>query len=271
MELYRHSWNLAEAKASIVLIHGTGEHHGRYAHVAVYLNEHGYNVVTGDLPGWGRSPGLKGHITHFGEYVDAVEKWITDVLDSNSAGIPIFVLGHSLGGLIAARFVQRYDERSRLAGLILTSPCVRLKVSVPAWKVRLAQMLNQVWPTLRLPNGIEANMVTRESVVREAYQTDPLNYPKVSVRWFNELNQAIDQAWQERNKLDIPLLVLQAGDDCLVDPVGVEAFVQGVPALEKQFTLYPDLYHEVMNEPERETVLENLVGWLDHHVEKPQI
>lgn len=263
MGLFRHDWPASHAKASIVLIHGTGEHHGRYQHVADYLNRHGFSVYSGDMPGWGRSPGLKGHVDCFGDYLEAVKEWVDEVVEKNPEGHPIFILGHSVGGLIVTRFVQQYAERERLAGVILSSPCLQLKVPVPGWKATLAHMLNQVWPTLRLPNEITPQMVTRDASVREQYRTDPNNYAKVSIRWFNELQTAMRQAWAERDQLDLPLLVLQAGDDWLVDPDAVERFVQQLSLADKKLVIYPGLYHELFNEPERETVLRELVEWLN--------
>jgi lysophospholipase len=263
MGLFQRDWLVSGAKATVVLIHGTGEHHGRYQHVAAYLNRHGFGVYSGDLPGWGRSPGLKGHVDRFDDYLEAVEEWVNEARARNPAGHPVFVLGHSLGGLIVTRFVQQYGRRASLAGVILSSPCLQVKVPVPGWKAKLAQLLNRIWPTLRLPNEITPQMVTRDEIVREQYRSDPNNYAKVSVRWFNELQTAMQQAWAQRDKLDLPLLVLQAGADCLVDPDAVETFVQALPNRDKQLVLYPGLFHEVFNEPERETVLRELVEWLN--------
>jgi lysophospholipase len=266
MELFRHNWTVKNPRATVILVHGTGEHHGRYEHVAHFLNRHGIEVVTGDLPGWGRSPGLKGHIDRFEQYLDGVKAWVEAVSAECEGKRPIFVLGHSLGGLVATRFVQRYAGRQRLAGLILSSPCVELKIAVSPWKKRLASVLDRVWPTLRLPNDIKPHMVSRDPLVQEQYRTDPLNYAKVSVRWFQELQRSMQQAWEERNQLEIPLLVLQAGDDCLINPGGVERFVSGVASSDVRYVCLPGLYHEVMNEPEREEVLQLIVDWMQERV-----
>ncbi len=263
MNLFRHRWGVDHPRATVVLVHGTGEHHGRYEHVARFLNHHGIEVVTGDLPGWGRSPGIKGHIDRFEMYLDSVEEWVEEALAEANGQRPVFVLGHSLGGLVATRFVQRYSRRSHLAGLILSSPCLELKIAVPAWKRKLADVLDRVWPTLRLPNEIEPYMVTRDPDIQVQYRTDPLNYGKVSVRWFQEIGRAMEEAWQERNRLDIPMLVLQAGDDCLINPVGVERFVSGAATADLRFVCFPGLYHEVMNEPEREAVMEQIINWME--------
>ncbi|MBO8162198.1 MAG: alpha/beta hydrolase [Brevibacillus sp.] len=254
---------MADAKGIVVLVHGTAEHSGRYEHVAAYLNRCGYSVYSGDLPGWGRSTGRKGHIAVFQDYLDVVEGWVSDAEgEKRSTGCSVYLMGHSLGGLIAVRFIQRYGQRHLLDGLILSSPCLKLRIVPPVWKVRLAQTLNRLWPTLRLSNEIAPWQVTRDEAVREAYQTDPFVYNKVSVRWFCELQQAMQAALAEADMVTLPLLVVQAGDDQLVDPGGAEHFVNRAAAGDKTFRLFPELYHEVLNEPEREMVLAEIADWL---------
>lgn len=268
MELFQQRWTVEEPRATVILVHGTGEHHGRYEHVAHFLNQHGIEVVTGDLPGWGRSPGIKGHIDRFEQYLDGVETWVESVFaeGEGKGKRPVFILGHSLGGLVATRFVQRYAKRSQLAGLILSSPCLELKMAVPPWKKRLASILDRIWPTLRLPNDIEPYMVSRDPQIQVQYRTDPFNYPKVSVRWFQELQRSMREAWEKRDQVDIPLLVLQAGHDCLINPDGVERFVSGLTGTAVRYVCLPGLYHEVMNEPEREEVLKQIVEWIEERI-----
>ncbi len=262
MELFQRHWPAGEPKATIVLVHGTAEHSGRYEHVARFLNEHGYSVRAGDLPGWGRSPGKRGHVERFEEYTDAVGHWVTQVWQ-RTPDRPIYVMGHSLGGLVAIRFVQTYQHPDRLAGLILSSPCVKLKLEVPLWKASLAEFLDRLWPTLRMGNEIAPHQVTRDEEMRERYISDPLNYKKVSVRWFQQLRRAMELAWQDADRLTLPVLAMQAGADCLIDPQGVEAFVGRTPARDKTFVPFSGLYHEILNEPERDAVLQTLVTWLE--------
>lgn len=260
----KQSWNTADSQGVVVLVHGTGEHHGRYQHVGAFLNRCGWDVDTGDLPGWGRATGKKGHVDSFRQYTDTVREWTEEALEKAAGRVPVFLLGHSLGGLIVTRFAEEYERRRELAGLILTSPCLQLKLQVPAWKVELARLLDKVWPTLSMPNGIAPEMVSRVPEVQEMYIRDPLNYPKVSVRWFQELHRAMRQAWEHRHKLDIPVLVVQAGDDQLIDAEAIERFVSDLPAA-VTFHLLPGLRHEVLNEPEKEEVMQMMVEWMNAH------
>lgn len=259
MELFH--WEKEPLKGAIVLVHGAAEHHGRYGHVVQALNEHGYQVWAGDLPGWGRSQGLKGHIDSFEEYLITIKRWVERARSHLPEELPLYLLGHSMGGLAAVRFVERYGAQ-HLAGLILSSPCLQLKIEPPSWKVSLAGCLDQIWPTLRIANGITPGMVARDDVIRTQYKTDPLNYSKVSVRWFNELLRAMDAAWKERNQIQLPTLIMQAGADLLVNPAAVAEFAQGLTTPDKQYIEYPGFYHEIFNEAEREQVLSDLTEWL---------
>lgn len=258
--MYKHKWPAVAPKAAVVLVHGTGEHHGRYAHVARYLNEQGWDVYTGDLPGCGQSPGKRGHISSFSQYIDTVHQWTNEAL-VQSDGRPVFLMGHSLGGLIVTRYAQTQAAAEKLSGIILTSPCMELVLKVPEWKKSLAKVLDRIWPSLALPNGISPDMVSRDVKVQDLYKRDPLNYHKVSVRWFEELHRAMKLAWEEADKLDLPVLILQAGDDQLVDAQAVERFADRIQA-EKEFHLFPHLRHEVLNEPEKQQVLERMVQWM---------
>lgn len=264
--MYTHKWSANDPKAAIVLVHGTGEHHGRYEHVAKYLNERGWDVYTGDLPGCGRSEGKRGHIASFQEYVDTVRQWTLNAC-ADAQGRPVFLMGHSLGGLIVTRFVQSDETSDKLSGVILTSPCLQLQLEVPAWKAQLAQALNRFWPTLTIPNGITPDMVSRDVNIQLCYRTDPYNYHKVSVRWYQELHHAMDQAWANRDKLDVPMLVLQAGDDFLVNAKAVEQFVDGVRG-EITFRNYAGLRHEILNEPEREEILNQMEEWMNQKLNR---
>lgn len=270
MTLLMRSWPISAAKGKIVLIHGTAEHSGRYEHVATFLNECGYSVYAGDLPGWGESPGLKGHVDSFAQYLEAVAAWVQRVREGTvGAETPLYLLGHSLGGLIAIRFLQQLEHPDQLRGVILSSPCLQLRLPLPPWLVKAAETLNRLWPRLRVPNQIAAWMVTRNENVRQQYLADPLVYNKVSIRWFCELQKAMRAARADADKVRVPLLVMQAGDDQLVDPAATADFVQRVQTADKTFHLFPGLYHEVLNEPERDQVLTVIREWLQRRETAP--
>ena len=275
-----------EAPPVVVLVHGAGEHSGRYGHVAALLTSHGMAVVTGDLPGHGRSEGLRGHVDSFDDYLDAVEGWVRqaealaeqrvraeseqagegqEAVRQSAANAPIALIGHSMGGLVVVRYLQeRAHAHPRLVSAVVSSPCLRLSKPVPGWQRSLAGVLDHLTPRLRMGSNIAPSDVSRTPEVVQSYGTDPLNGDKVSVRWFQELNRAMASACANPQRITVPMLVMQAGQDKLVAPQETADFFQKLPAHDRhKFVPYPELYHELFNEPERESVFAEMIRWLE--------
>ena len=263
---YRVQWTVESPKAAVVLIHGQAEHCGRYEHVADALNDAGYNVFAGDLPGHGRSGGLRGHIDRFGDYVDRVESWVADAraLQPNA---PLFLLGHSVGGLIAARFLQTSPLAREAAGAALTSPAFRLRFPIPAWKEALGRRLDGILPKLRMPSGLDKQRVTRSEEALLSAASDPLMVYVASVRFYNELLRAQQSALDEAGLIEHPMLVLHGGADEIIDPSVTLEFGAKLASIDKDVRLLPGLHHEVMNEPERDEVIRDIIAWLDRRAE----
>jgi len=268
MERYRKDWQApaSPVKATVVLVHGQGEHSGRYAHVAAALNAAGYDVASGDLPGHGRSGGLRGHIDRFGDYVDVVASWIEDARERRPDA-PLFLLGHSVGGLIAARLLQTSPLAGVLSGAVLTSPAFRLRFPIPPWKEALGRRLDPVLPRLRMPSGLKQQRVTRSEDVLLATASDPLMVYVASVRFYNELLRAQAAALADAGLIRLPLLLLHGGADEIIVPDTSLDFGARVASPDKDVRLLPGLHHEIMNEPERDDVLADMIGWLDRQVQ----
>ena len=160
-----------------------------------------------------------------------------------------------MGGLIAIRLLQ--EERLNLAGVVLSSPCLGL-VNTPPRSVRImSSILNVIVPSYRMNSGLTVQMATRNEEVREVDSNDTLYVTKVSVRWYQELNQAIKLAFENIDQIqDIPFLVMQGGEDKIVNKTMVKNWFNNVPLSEKRFKEWPKCYHEIFNEPEREEVFE---------------
>lgn len=251
-----------EPKAIVLTIHGSGEHIGRYRHVAEWLNRQQISMVGGDLPGLGTSTEKRGHIENFNDYLHKVEEWL-DFAKENWPDKPIFILGHSLGGLIVLRFLEELKDKSRLSGAIVSSPAVSIGIEVPKWQITLAKMLEKISPTFGMKSGIQPEQVSRDQLVVKRYAEDPLVYSKVSIRWFFEFQAAIEKVWQKINNLrGIDLLYLQAGADQLVKPAKAEEFVAMAENKQIEFHLIPNLYHEIFNEPEKEIYLKLMSDWI---------
>ena len=248
------------AKAVIVIIHGAMEHHGRYKWLSQMWRSSGYHVIMGDLPGQGMTTrAYRGHIDSFSQYLDEVRGWIEAAYEY---ALPVFLLGHSMGGLVAIRMLQ--EEEPDLAGVILSSPCLGLVVQPPKVLSAVAAGLNIALPKLRIDAGLTPELVTRNKEIIEEDLNDSLYVTKVSVRWYRELLGAIKEAFEETPSFqDIPLLVMQGGDDKVVDKQAVRAWFNYNLCSEKQFKEWPGLYHEIFNEPEREDVFQYALSFVE--------
>jgi len=256
-----HRADSQECSLAVVLVHGAGDHSGRYGHVVRALTSRGIPVVTGDLPGAGLTQGLPGHVDSFDEYLDAVEEWVTQAAELVQCG-RVVLLGHSMGGLITVRYLQeRLARTPQVIAAVLSSPCLQLAVEVPGWKRGLAAVLDTATPRLRMNSGLSASLVSRSPEVVQAYEEDPHCGIPVSVRWFRELTRAMEQARAKAEQVRVPVLLMQAGQDLLVDARGAEPFFRRLPAGGK-YVEYPACYHELFNEPEQGEVLQEMTEWL---------
>ena len=244
-------WEADEAKGTIVMVHGAAEHHGRYKWLIEMWRSSGYHVVMGDLPGQGTTSRRKrGHIESFDEYINEVIDWIET---AKCFRLPIFLLGHSMGGLIAIRVLQ--EKQLPVNGVVLSSPCLGL-VNYPSKGLDLlSKLLNYVMPSFLFDSGLSVEIATRNEEIREMDKNDSLYVTKVSVRWYRELINAIRLAHKNVAKqLDVPLLLMQSGDDKIVDKAVAKQWFDQLPISEKTYKEWGELYHEIFNEPEREQV-----------------
>ncbi|WP_174734930.1 alpha/beta fold hydrolase [Mesobacillus harenae] len=240
-----------DAKAVIVMIHGAMEHHGRYGWLIEMWRSSGFHVIMGDLPGQGMTTRAeRGHIDSFEDYLTEVKDWVKAAYDFE---LPVFLLGHSMGGLIAIRLLQK--EEFALAGVILSSPCLGLVHTPPKIMDILSHGLNIMMPSLKIASGLTVEMATRNKDVIDVDLNDSLYITKVSVRWYRELEKSMNLAFEELGQMqDVPLLLMQAGDDKIVNKEPVKAWFNQVPLSEKRLKEWPKLYHEIFNEPERDEV-----------------
>lgn len=265
VELFRKEWTIGTPKAAIVLVHGQGEHSGRYGYAAAALNRRGYDVYSGDLPGHGRSGGLRGHIDRFDDYLRVVDEWLTAARRRQS-GAPVFLLGHSVGGLIAIRYLETQPNAASLAGAVLSSPALRLRYPIAPWKTAIGRRLDRLFPLLRMSSGLEGQRATRNEEVRAVSAQDPLMVRVASVRFYNELIRAQQAALQAADRITLPLLLLHGGADEIIEPAASLEFGQRLALPDQEVRLLPGLHHEIMNEPERDDVLREIADWLDKHI-----
>lgn len=248
-----HDWPLASAalpRAQVLLVHGLGEHAGRYAALAQKLNAWGYAVSAYDQQGHGLSTGARGGITHDDALLDDLADVIAQTREDLPAGLPLILLGHSLGGLVAARFVSLHPEA--VDALVLSSPA--LDPGLNALQKILLATLPRLLPDLRVNNGLNANCLSHDAAVIAAYRADPLVHSKISARLARFIATAGPATVAAAAQWTVPTLLLFAGADRLVNPAGSRAFVAaaraklgaGPEAIAAQE--FPGLFHEIFNE-----------------------
>ncbi|MFA9458210.1 lysophospholipase [Halalkalibacter sp. AB-rgal2] len=253
-------WEVEEPRGTVVVVHGAGEHHARYEWLAERFNEHGFDVIMGDLPGQGRTRGKRGHIPSFDYYLDTVEEWIEE---AKASQLPIILFGHSMGGLIVIRTLME-RKPAMILGVILSSPCLGLTSPPPKLKELSTKLLHRVIPTFSADSGLKTEHLTRNEEIRERYSHDELRVKKVSVRWYQELMKAMRLAHRYPEKLpDIPLMVLQSGEDYVVNKEEVRAWFDLLLTQEKYYKEWEGLYHELFNEPERKQVFRHAIGFVN--------
>jgi alpha-beta hydrolase superfamily lysophospholipase len=257
----------ASSRGTIVLVHGLGEHGGRYDHVAASLVAADWSVVTYDQSGHGRTLGQRGALSSASAVFDDLAA-VIDVARRETHPARLLLLGHSMGGAIAARFVAEELSRSpaawsrRVDGLILTSPALRAFIPL---KDRVAvRVLRWIAPNLTRRNGLDATKISHDPKVVSAYRADPLVHDRVTPRLVHMILTAGDHVRANASRWTVPTLLLWAGDDHLVDAAGSRAFAGAAPRHVVDAEEFPGLYHEILNEaePARSQVFARLHSWL---------
>ncbi|MFH2104512.1 MAG: lysophospholipase [Chloroflexota bacterium] len=265
LDLVARSWTPeAKPKAVVCLVHGLGEHVGRYAHVGVALNERGYALAGFDLRGHGKSKGQRGHTPSF----DAFMQDITDFISNVAVlfpGIPRFLFGHSLGGILVLNYVLRRSPT--LAGVISTAAGLRTSLEEQKGKVALARILGTLIPGVALPSGLDPKTISRDEHVVQAYIEDPLVHDRITLGFGKIMLAAIPWAFTHAADFPVPLLIMHGSEDLLGYPRGSREFADLVPK-DCTFKLWDGLSHELHNEPEKEQVFELITKWLDDQLEK---
>ncbi len=256
------AWTLQTPVAVVVLVHGLHEHGGRYRHVAERLTAAGYAVYVVDHPGHGRSPGTRGNLASMAVTVGGVDA-LARLAGERHPGVPLFVYGHSLGGLIALQYLTGTPD-ARIRGAVISAPALDTGAATGVQR-RLAPVLSRLLPDLGVLT-LDADTISRDPEVVRDYRTDPLNYTgKVRARTGAEMMRAAVAMPQRLTSLTMPLLVLHGGADRLVPPAASELVPAHASSPDVIRKVYDGLYHEPHNEPERDEVLGDVISWLDAH------
>lgn len=262
--LYEHWWRPErEAKAGIALVHGLAEHSGRYYPFIRTLLDHGFAVDTFDLRGHGRSKGIPVFVRSFDEYLSDLDLFL-DRVKARLPGKPVFLVGCSMGGGIAALYSILNSPQVR--GVVLIGPTVRINKDVSPLLQKLSGFVGRYLPHLKMLK-INHHLVSRDPAVQEAYDRDPLVYRSgLKARLGAELIRSTRRIQAGIHNFSLPVLLVQGGDDRLVDPEASRWFYDSISSGDRTLKIYEGLYHEVLNEPEKEQVQLDVMSWLDSHV-----
>jgi alpha-beta hydrolase superfamily lysophospholipase len=264
LNLFVRSWIPPQYQGVIALVHGFGEHSGRYQHVANFLNTNGFAVVAIDNRGHGKSEGQRGHAPSFESYYNDVESLIDYTQKTTKKDLPLFVYGHSLGGnLVLNTILRRHTEG--ISGIITTGPLIALAFKPSAFLLILGKLLRRIFPTLSQPGGVKPVHISRDKAVVDAYIKDPVVHGKVTTAAGMDLLEAADFLNTYAGKMPVPTLIMHGSDDFLTSQPASEAFAKRVEG-DITYRKWDGLYHEIHNEPEKEQVFAALLTWLTTYV-----
>lgn len=259
LRLYLRRTEVANARGEILIAHGFGEHSGRYGALTDHLTSYDYSVTAYDQRGHGLSDGLPGHVESFDEYEQDLVTMIASVRERNQSA-PLFLIGHSMGGLIVLRYLAR--RGGELSASVISAPLIEVAVPVPAHKLMIARVGARMAPRLRLDNEINPANLSRDPEVGRAYAADPLVNRKVSTTWFSEATRAMREVAQSASQIKTPVLVMHGTEDRLASVEATRRVFAKIGSSDKELVIYPGFYHELFNEPEKQEVFERVTDWL---------
>jgi len=258
-------WQAENPLATVILVHGLGEHISRYNHVAEKFASENISVIGTDLLGHGESPGKRGHINSMEDFYTCIDSVLSYLKSENIAG-PKILYGHSMGGNIVINYLLEKDQGNFCCALV-TSSWFKLAIKPTAIQLILARTINQIYPSLQQPNGLKIEDISSVEEVQQNYANDPLNHDKVSVRLFNEIYKAGLTAIKNASGLDIPVLIAHGSNDLITSAKGSEEFAANCSLASLKIWL--GLRHETHNEHNKDEVVDFYIDWVNQQIDKP--
>ena len=261
--IFYRSWAPAEPRAVLLLAHGLAEHSGRYGDFASFFADAGIATYALDFPGHGRSDGKRGHIRDFQEYTDALGTLLSSAREAHP-DIPFVLFGHSMGGLITADFLLQHQ--SEFVAAVLTGAAIQSPQQPSSIVLFVNRVIASVMPRLGVLR-MDASGISRDPQVISDYENDPLVYRgKATAGLVTALISAMKRVVENATSIRLPLLIMHGSVDSLTAVEGSKLLHDSISSEDKKIVIYDGLYHEILNEPERKNVMEDILGWLETRI-----
>lgn len=248
-------------RAAVLFLPGWSDHAGRWSHVGSRLQEAGFATYLLDLRGQSRSGGRRGHLSRFSQLLGDLQAFRRAVRLRRE--LPHVLLGHSFGGLVVLRYLETQPS-DPLAAAVVSAPLLGLAFRPPAWKLLVGRLLADLWPTLAVPAGIDADHLCRDPAVNAAYAADPAVHDVMTPGAWREIQWAQRAVVADGRRIESPVLFLLAGEDRIVDAHLARAFADSLKA-QAQVRWYTEMYHELLNDPQQDRVLGDILAFLAAH------
>lgn len=263
-KLFARTWETERNVLGVIcLVHGLGEHSGRYNAVAEKFTNAGYSVTSFDQRGHGRTVGKRGCIPSYDAVMDDITCLISDAVEKYPSK-PCFLYGHSLGGNLVLNYTLR--RQNKLSGVIATSPWLRLASEPSKFVIRSLGILDTVWPSFCQSNGLNAKDLSHNTGVSDSYEKDSYNHDRISARLANSAYNAGLWAIEHAGEFPVPLLIMHGTADRMTSCEGSKEFAARVKT-DCTLKLWDDLYHELHNEPEKDRIIAFTIDWINKHSE----
>lgn len=256
-----------EKPHTLLWAHGGFEHQGRYREIIAHFAQLGYPSIAFDFRGHGESGGTRAYVRHFDEYVKDLYAVFQHYQARLADGLTI--IGHSMGGLITIRFAETYPQLTQVVRYIVSSPFLGIKVQPPVWKTALSSLVTKVYPQLALPTGLSAANLTHDLAVVKAYEEDPKVSKVVTAGWYEAVLVAHKQVQAQATNIQNNMYILYAGEDKICNHHLTRTLYNSLsPSVQKLIKEYPGMYHEILNETNKQLVWEEIKAILQGEYEK---
>lgn len=257
---YQH-WVPENPKALIIMVHGLGDHIGRYSELVNRLSGKGYACALFDGRGNGRSEGRRGHVDDFYDWVGDLTSFIEFSQGQVPHDTPTFLIGGSLGALICINYLITHP--TPVSGFVCVSAAIRPTIRIPEWKKKLARHIVKVLPKFSVENGIAIDRLTRDLAEQDALARDSIFHRRVTLGAAQEIEKNLELVMAMPHRIHVPTLMLAGDADDICDPEGTRQFAQRLSSQDKELKIYPGMMHDLLHDVGRETVMDDIERWID--------